>query len=171
MYKKITLFIIISVLSIATYAQNRMTPELLWDLKRVGNIQISPDNSTILFSIKTYDLNENEGENNLYTIPVDGGEIKKITNFKGGKYDAKWRPDGKKIAFMKISNDVMNIFEMNIDGTALTQISRFKHSIGGFKYSNDGTKILFIRDVKLNKHHSTELESDLTKSNALMRNC
>jgi len=166
MYKKLTLLIIITVLSVTTYAQNRMTPELLWDLKRVGNIQISPDNSTILFSIKEYDLNKNKGENNLYTMPINGGDIKQITTFKGGKYDAQWKPDGKKIAFMKTNDEVMNIFEMNIDGTDLQQISRFKSSIGGFKYANDGSKVLFIKDVKLKKFHSKELASDLPKSNA-----
>jgi dipeptidyl aminopeptidase/acylaminoacyl peptidase len=166
MYKKIIASLIVSVLCISAYAQNRMTPELLWDLKRVGNIQVSPDNSTILFSIKEYDLNKNEGENNLYTITVDGGEIKQITNFKGGKHDAQWRPDGQKIAFMKVNDEVMNIYEMNIDGTAIKQISKFKTSIGGFKYSNDMSKVLFIRDVKLKNFHSTELEKDLTKSNA-----
>jgi hypothetical protein len=61
MYKKIALLLTISIFCLSVYAQNRMTPELLWDLKRVGNIQVSPDNSTILFSIKTYDLNKNKG--------------------------------------------------------------------------------------------------------------
>lgn len=166
MYKKIALLLTISIFCLSVYAQNRMTPELLWDLKRVGNIQVSPDNSTILFSIKTYDLNKNKGENNLYTMPINGGEITQITNFKGGKYDAQWRPDGKKIVFMKVSDKIMNIFEMNIDGTGVKQVSRFKSSIGGFKYSNDVTKVLFIKDVKLKNFHSTELEQDLSKSNA-----
>jgi len=166
MYKKIASLIILSILCVSVYAQNRMTPELLWDLKRVGNIKISPDNSTILFSIKEYDLNKNKGENNLYTLSVNGGDIKKITNFSGNKYDAQWRPDGKKIAFMKQVDQIMNIYEMNTDGTNLIQISKFKSSIGGFKYSNDGSKVLFIKDVKLKNFHSTELEKDLSKSNA-----
>lgn len=166
MFKNLTLLIAFSALCLNTYAQNRMTPELLWDLKRVGNIQVSPDNSTILFSIKEYDLQKNSGENNLYTIPVNGGEITKITDFSGSKYDAQWRPDGKKIAFMKALDGVMNIYEMDINGTNLQKISRFQTSIGGFKYSNDQSKILFIKDVKLKNFHSTELEPDLSKSNA-----
>jgi len=166
MYKKIATLIILSIFSVSVYAQNRMTPELLWDLKRIGNIQVSPDNSTILFSIKEYDLTKNKGENNLYTMPINGGEIKKITSFKGSKYDSQWRPDGKKIAFMKSKDGVMNIYEMNPDGSEVIQISRFRSTIGGFKYSNDGSKVLFIRDVKLNNFHSTELENDLSKSNA-----
>ena len=156
MYKKIISLIILSMLCVSVYAQNRMTPELLWDLKRVGNIQVSPDNSTILFSIKEYDLNKNKGENNLYTLSINGGDIKKITNFSGNKYDAQWRPDGKKVAFMKQVDQVMNIYEMNTDGTNLIQISKFKSSIGGFKYSNDGSKVLFIKNVKLKNFHSTE---------------
>jgi len=166
MFSKISVLIIIMFLSVQVYSQNRMTPELLWDLKRVGNIQVSPDNSTILFSIKEYDLNKNMGENNLYTISIDGDNLTQITNFKGSKYDAQWRPDGKKIAFMKSSDKTMNIYEMNIDGSDVKQISRFRESISGFKYANDLSKVLFIRDVKLKNVHSTDLEKDLIKSNA-----
>jgi len=166
MRKKISIVCVVLIVGFHTYAQNRMTPELLWDLKRVSNIQVSPDNSTILFSIKGYDLKINSGENNLYTVPVNGGEIKQITDFKGGKYGAKWRPDGQKIGFIYRGKGGLNIHEINPDGSDLKQISMVKGGMGGFKYSNDGTRVLFIKDVKLENHHSSELAKDLPKSNA-----
>ena len=164
--KKIIILVFTTLLTFSISAQNRMTPELLWKLKRVSNIQVSPDNSTILFSIKKYNLEENTGKNDLYTISVNGGEIKQITSLKESVYDAQWHPSGNKILFMRTINENMNIFEINSDGSELRQVSRFKESIGGFKYSNDGSKVLFIRNVKLKNFHSTELEKDLSKSNA-----
>lgn len=168
MTKRIIVSIIVCGLTLISFAQNRMTPELLWDLKRVGNIQVSPDYQTILFSIKEYDLKTNKGENNLYTVPVNGGTPTKITNFDGGKYDAQWRSDGKKIGFLKQGKGGLNIFEINPDGSNLKQVSYVKDGMSGFKYSPDGTKVLFIKEVKLNQFHSTELEKDLPKSNALV---
>ena len=39
-----SLIVVLSVfMSVLTIAQNRMTPELLWDLKRVGAAYVSPD--------------------------------------------------------------------------------------------------------------------------------
>lgn len=166
MIKKGLIVVFVALLSVVTYAQNRMTPELLWDLKRVSNIQVSPDNSTVLFSVKEYDLNLNKGENNLYTVPVNGGEVTKVTNFEGAKYDAQWRPDGKKICFLKKGRGGMNVHEINPDGTDLKQISMMKAGMNGFKFSPDGSRVVFIRDVKLDDFHSTELARDLNKSNA-----
>lgn len=166
MIKKGIILLFVSVVTIVSYAQNRMTPELLWDLKRVSNIQVSPDNTLILFSIKEYDLKSNNGENNLYTVPVDGGDITKITNFDGGKYDAQWRPDGKKVCFLKNGKGGLNVFEINPDGSDLSQVSIMKGGMNGFKFSPDGSKIVFIRNVKLDDFHSTELAKDLPKSNA-----
>ncbi|MGV6860622.1 MAG: S9 family peptidase [Putridiphycobacter sp.] len=168
MINKIFTTLVYTVISILSLAQNRMTPELLWDLKRVSNIQVSPDNQTILFSIKTYDLKANSGQNDLYTVPVNGGEITKITSFDGGKYDAQWRPDGKKIGFLFSGKGGLNIHEINADGSGLEQVSYVRGGMNGFKYSKDGQRIVFIKDVKINNFHSSELNKDLPKSNALV---
>jgi dipeptidyl aminopeptidase/acylaminoacyl peptidase len=162
--KKI-IFIFTLLVTTLTFSQNRMTPELLWDLKRIGNVQVSPDQTQILFSIKTYDLKSNNGESNLFTVSVNGENLKQITNFKGPKYSAQWRPDGQKIGFLASTQSGLNVFEINPDGSEKQQISRTK-GINSFKYSPDGSKIVFVRDVKINKHYSTELETDLNKSNA-----
>ncbi len=167
MIKK-ALLIITLVASVVTVAQNRMTPELLWKLKRVGNIQVSPDQTQVLFSLKSYELDKNSGSSELYIIPVEGGEPKQITSRDGSEFDAQWRPDGQKIGFLAKSEDGgdVAIFEMNPDGSELTQISRTPGSINGFKYFPNGKKILFIRDVKLNKVNSIETQPDLPHSNA-----
>lgn len=59
---------------------NKMTPEFMWLLKRVSDVQVSPDGKTILFGISEYELKENNGKRNLFTMPFTGGEIKKITD-------------------------------------------------------------------------------------------
>lgn len=169
MLKK-SLLILALTAGIVASAQNRMTPELLWKLKRVGNIQVSPDNTQILFSLKAYDLKNNTGTSDLYTIPVEGGEPKQITTRAGSEFDAQWRPDGKKIGFLAKSEpgfgDGSAIFEINPDGSGLQQISQTPGSINGFKYFPDGKKILFVSDVKLNKVKSFEYQPDLPHSNA-----
>ena len=53
-----------------------MTPEVLWSFGRVSDIQVSPDNKMVLFGISYYDKEQNKGNRDLYTIPVEGGEMK-----------------------------------------------------------------------------------------------
>ncbi|MFT5821953.1 MAG: dipeptidyl aminopeptidase/acylaminoacyl peptidase [Crocinitomix sp.] len=165
---KKALLLITLIISIGGISQNRMTPELLWKLKRVGNIQVSPDGEQVLFSLKTYDLEKNGGSTELYIVPAEGGTPKQITNRKGSEFDAQWRPDGNKIGFLATPDDGSStaIFEMNPDGTALKQLSFEAGQINGFKYFPDGKKVVFIKDVKLNRVKSQEIVSDLPQSNA-----
>ncbi len=171
MFKKV-IFFLGCFFTLVGMSQNRMTPELLWKLKRVGDIAVSPDYKQVLFSIKTYDLKKNSGSSELFVMPVGGGEAVQITNRPGSEFDAQWRPDGLKIGFLaKDEIEGMNcIFEVNPDGSELTQISRGTGDINGFKYFPDGKKIVFIRDVKINQVNSNEIEQDLPYSNARVIN-
>ncbi len=57
--------------------------------------QWSPDGKYIGF-IKKGD----NGKNQVFTMPVDGGEISQITNFERNIGSFKWNPNGKGIAFI-----------------------------------------------------------------------
>ena len=51
-----------------TPTSDRMTPELLWSMGRLGEVECSPDGQTLLFSITYYDVAENKGNSELYTM-------------------------------------------------------------------------------------------------------
>ncbi len=166
--KRIFFFLTLFLVTALQAQQDRMTPELLWKLKRVGNIEVSPDKQKILFSLKSYDLKANSSSSDLYVIPTKGGKITRLTTRKGNEYNALWRPDGQKIGFIATDDIGQHtvIFEMNTDGTGLKQISRTPGNITGFKYFPTGDRILFTKDVKLNLVNSRETDQDLPKSNA-----
>ena len=53
----------------------------------------SPDNRTLAF------LSNRDGENQIYLIPVDGGEARALTESKTGISSFDWAPDGNRLAF------------------------------------------------------------------------
>jgi dipeptidyl aminopeptidase/acylaminoacyl peptidase len=53
----------------------------------------SPDGQTLAF------LSNRDGDNQIYLIPVDGGEARPLTESKTGVSSFEWSPDGKRIAF------------------------------------------------------------------------
>src|SRR4029077_18527630 len=55
--------------------------------------QWSPDGKTIAF------VSSREGPPQVYTMPAQGGNAKKITSLSTGADNEKWSPDGKWIAF------------------------------------------------------------------------
>jgi len=140
-----------------------MTPEILWAFGRVGDAQVSPDNSKILYGVSYYSVEKDKSNRELFLMDIDGGNKQQITNTAGGEYAAAWSPDGKRIGYMNASSGSMQLWEMDADGTNPRQVSDIEDGITGFIYSPDGSKILFTKEVKIYKTVKDE-NPDLDKT-------
>lgn len=171
MKNKITLTALViafnTVLSMSAQEMNIYTPELLWKLGRVSEAVISPDGKQILFGITYYNVQENKGNRDLYSMSVNGGEYKRLTNTDYSEYNAIWRPDGMKIGFLAPINGEMQIWEMNPDGTGKQQISRIEGGVDGFQYAPTQNRILFTRTIKMDKDVH-DIHPDMPKADALI---
>ena len=167
--KKIILFVFFSFYIFAnlgfSQSSDLLTPEILWSFGRISDVSVSPDNKTVLYGNKYFDIKQNKGQNDIYTIPIDGGKSIRLTNSPDAKFSVQWRPDGKKIGFVSSKSGATQLWEMNPDGTDIKQISNVDGGINDFKYSPDNTKILFIKDVKIDKDVH-DVYPDLPKANA-----
>ncbi|MCG8386883.1 MAG: S9 family peptidase [Cytophagales bacterium] len=75
------LTIIIAVFcSIAAQSQV-MTPELLWQLKRVSPIGLSDDGQSVLFNVSQYSIEANARSTKTYKIPISGGDAIEISDY------------------------------------------------------------------------------------------
>ncbi len=142
-----------------------MTPEVLWSFGRLGELEVSPDGKTLIYGVSYYSVEQNKGNSELYTMSIEGGEAKRITETAFGEYNPLWTPDGKKIGFLSPETGDMQMWEMNTDGTNRKQISDVKGGISGFKYSPDGKKLMFFAEVPLVKQ-VTDIYPDLPKADA-----
>src|SRR4030095_8936814 len=95
MAKRIFLALSLFFFSQSILAQNVMTPELLWKLGKVSGETISSDGKNVIYGVTFYDMAANKGERNLYSIPLMGGEAKKITSTEGAKTGVQITPSGK----------------------------------------------------------------------------
>ena len=167
--KKLIIFIFFSfyIFTNQSFSQlsDLLTPEILWSFGRISDVSVSPDNKTVLYAIKYFDIKQNKGQNDIYTVPADGGKSIRLTNSPDAKFSVQWRPDGKKIGFISSKSGATQLWEMNQDGTDIKQISNIDGGINDFKYSPDQTKILFIKDVKIDKDVH-DVYPDLPKANA-----
>lgn len=142
-----------------------MTPEVLWSFGRLGGAQVSPDGSTVLYTVTYYNIEENKSYRDIYSIPVAGGEAKNLTNTASNEYNVVWRPDGKKIGYLSSASGSVQLWEMNPDGSDRQKVSEIEGGIFGFQYAPDMSKIYYLQTVKLdNDIH--DLFPDLPKANA-----
>ncbi|SHJ61248.1 Dipeptidyl aminopeptidase/acylaminoacyl peptidase [Tangfeifania diversioriginum] len=142
-----------------------MMPEILWSFGRVGGAQVSPGGENILYSVTYYDIEENKPYNDIYSVPVEGGEPENLTRSTSNESGAMWRPDGKKIGFLSAVSGSTQLWEMETDGSRPRQVTEIEGGISGFKYSPDGTKIFYIKSMKLDESVN-DMYPDLPKANA-----
>jgi dipeptidyl aminopeptidase/acylaminoacyl peptidase len=148
-----------------------MTPEVLWMLGRVSEMQVSPDGSQVLYGVTWFDVEKNKGNRDLYMVDLGGKKkVTRLTMTDASEFNARWRPDGKRIGYLAPNDSgIVQLWEMNPDGTGSKILTGFKESMTGFSYSPDGSRLLYTMDVKLDQA-CTDVYPDLPKSNAVIAN-
>ncbi len=95
MVKKISLLLFAALSGIFAFAQNNLSPEMLWKLGRVSPLGISTDKNFILFDVATPNMENNRINHKTYKMPIGGGDGVLIDNTDGMMTDSKISPDGK----------------------------------------------------------------------------
>ncbi len=79
------------------WAQNVMTPELLWKLGRVNGIGLTKDKQSVIYNVTTPDLVSNKSSTKTYRIPITGGEASEIEDHSALVADKNISPNGQYI--------------------------------------------------------------------------
>ena len=144
-------YAMLALLPLAVAAQNPtplLTPEKLWQLGRLGEMQVSPDGKTVAYTVTKYNLAENKGNADIYTVPVAGGPARRLTDTPGSENTLNWRPDGK-LTFLSGESGTDQLYVMGADGSGKTKLSEFPdQGLGNLKYAPRANFILYTQDVK-----------------------
>lgn len=147
----------------------RMTPEILWAFGRVGNVEVSPDETKILYSVSYYSVEQNKSNSELFVMNADGSGKKQITKTANKEIAAKWMNDSKHIAFLSNESGSMQLWTMKDDGTARTRLTDREGDISDFSFSPDERKVLLVADVKYGKR-TADLHPDLPQASGIIVN-
>ena len=82
-------------------------------------------------------------EVDVYTIPVSGGEEKRLT-FGGFNDGPEYSPDGKHIWFNSTRSGLMQVWRMNRDGSDPARMTRNDDNCWFGHISPDGSKVVYI---------------------------
>ncbi len=129
-------------LTVEEISNGLMTPEILWKFGRLGSFTLSPDGSTLLFTVTEYALQTESRRTGLYKISIKGGEAMKVIEMEGSS--PQWFNKGRSIAFV---NDG-KLYTAESDGSGLTVVKDLEN-FESYSISPDGNKIYFTRRVKL----------------------
>lgn len=98
----------------------------------------SPDGKTLAYCA------ERNGQFDIYTIPVEGGQEKQLTNTQGLDDGPDYSPDGKYIYFNSNRTGQMQIWRMKPDGSDQEQITSDEYNNWFAHPSPDGKWFVFL---------------------------
>ena len=161
--KKI-LVLLLAVAVLPSFAQETMTPELLWELGRVGIDNVSQDGSKIIYGVRTYNTDENKGLRSLYLYEKNKGDavVNLINTNNKSVSNSVLYPNGD-IGFLQGkqwyvvgAGDNEPVQKTNIDG-----------GVANVTFSDDFSKVFYTANVKTGR---TTLDKypDYDKANVLI---
>ena len=124
-------------------ASDRMTPEALWAMGRIGGAQASPDGKQVVYQVGYYSVKENKSHQILYVMDADGKNKRQLTTSAKSETDATWIENGQKIAYLFGGQ----VWKMDADGSNKQQLTHSKADIEGFKFSPDGKRVILIKSI------------------------
>lgn len=120
----------------------KLTPELLWQIGRVGLECVSPDGKLAVYGVQHFDIQANNSTRALFAVEISTGKNQILTPADQSCSDAEFFPDGSKIAFLKDGK----LHQVKPDGSDMKKISDLE--MNGFHIAPDGNSLLFVADVK-----------------------
>ena len=148
---------------------DRMTPEALWAMGRIGSFQLAPDARTAVYGVTYYSVEHNKSHAVIYTLNMATRRSTCLTTSTKSEAGAVFIEGGSKIAFLSSESGSNQLWVMNADGTNRHQASHCQRDVADFLFSPDGSKVILIMEV--DQRHSIQAnDADLPLATGMVIN-
>ena len=151
------------------FQSDRMTPEALWAMGRIGSFNLSPGGKEAVYSVSYYSVKQNKSHSVLYTLNLANGTSRQLTTSVKSEAAPVYIHGGSHIVFLSSESGSSQLWMMNADGTGRRQISRAATDVADFLFSPDEKQVILVMEVP--QHHSIEApEADLPEATGMVIN-
>lgn len=141
-------------------ADGRFTPEIMWQLGKLGETAVSPDGSQLVYAATYYDMAKNKGNAELYLMPAEGGEAKRLTTTAESEFNPVWADDHS-LMFCRGTQ----ILKMDVSSGKETMVAENENGFEGFKLAPDGKSLIYIATLPVQRpEHLQKLYAGLDKT-------
>lgn len=160
-----------NALTEAEIAAGRLTPEVMWKMRRAGDSSLSPDGKRLLYAVTDYSMEENRGSTTLWIEDMATKECRQLTDRESNNASPRWSADGQTIWFLSDRGGSTQVWKMNADGSQPVQVTGSRDGEGipeveGFGISPDGRHIWWVQTVHVADRRSSDVHKDMPRSKA-----
>ncbi len=121
-------------------------------MRRVADLDVSPDGRWVLFSVTDVDLAKNTRTPHLWLVATAGSEAQALTGSLAGESRGRFSPDGRQIAFLSARDGNQQIWLAAFDTDAGTlgephRLTSLSTEADGETWSPDSRSLLFTSAV------------------------
>ena len=140
-------------------SSHQFTPEVMWQMGRIGNYQLTADAQKAVYGVTYYSVEQNKSRSVIYayTPSTDNAPVA-LTDGASSEYAPSFIPGTDKVAYLAADKDgTMQLWMMLADGSNRKQISFEATDVNDYLFSPCGKKVILVKTVN---HESSVQEND-----------
>jgi dipeptidyl aminopeptidase/acylaminoacyl peptidase len=106
-------------------------------LQRLGDPQLSPDGSLVVYVATAVTLGANSQNSDLWLVPTAGGVPRRLTNHPLADNRPRWSPDGTRIGFLSRRGGSPQVYAVGTSGDEARPLTSVETGVSSFVWIDD----------------------------------
>jgi dipeptidyl aminopeptidase/acylaminoacyl peptidase len=123
------------------------TAQDLVTLQRISSPQVSPDGKTIVFVLRSTDMEANRGRTDLWKVGIDGSGLARLTTHEASDSSPLWAPDGQSVYFLSSRSGSSQVWRLPRAGGEAQPVTDLPLDVGNLVLSPDGQHLAVSMEV------------------------
>jgi dipeptidyl aminopeptidase/acylaminoacyl peptidase len=138
----------VAAASASAQAPRPMTIVDLINVPSVGDIQIAPSGTQVLFTRSEADWEKNSTVSHIWRADLQGSEAIQLTAGPEGERSPRWSPDGRQIAFLakRGEEEQAQVYLLRANGGEGIPLTDHPTSVSSISWSPDGRWIYYLAE-------------------------
>src|SRR5262245_34637305 len=128
--------------AVVSATKRPLAPDDVYALRSITSLEVSPDGKTLAYTIERADKKEDSFRHELWIVGADGRNARRVCRVTDDCSDAKFSPDGTRIAYLSDGTDSAQLWVARTGAGRGRAITDFDEAIGDFDWAPDGSRLV-----------------------------